>query len=69
MLRSAFILAKPQWEWFPSSSEVLQTVFGLIILQFILKAAGQMSHDHWTFFMYLHKAMSREREPASLPLQ
>lgn len=56
LLRSAVTLAKPQWGWFPSSSEVLQTVFGLIILHLMLTAVGQAPHGQWQTFVVLKDA-------------
>jgi hypothetical protein len=49
LVRSGFTLAKPQWTWFPSLSQVLQTVFGLIILRFMLNALGHMAYGPWPF--------------------
>jgi len=49
LARSGFTLAKPQWGWFPSASHVLQTVFGMIILHFMLNAIGQAPHGDWQF--------------------
>jgi len=37
LARSGFTLAKPQWEWFPAVAELLQAVFTLILLNFILE--------------------------------
>ena len=49
LARSGFTLAKPQWSWFPSLSQVLQTVFGMIILRSMLNALGQMPYSQWPF--------------------
>jgi hypothetical protein len=49
LVRSGFTLAKPQWTWFPSLSQVLQTVFGMIILRFLLNALGHMPYGQWPF--------------------
>ena len=53
VLRSAIKLAKPQWGWFPSSSEMLQTVGGLVILHLMLNAVG---HTNWQTFVTLTDA-------------
>jgi len=49
LVRSGFTLAKPQWTWFPSLSQLLQTVFGMIILRSMLNLLGQMPYSHWPF--------------------
>lgn len=53
LLRSALTLAKPQWQWFPPLSQLLQTVFGMIILRFMLNAATNVSHGEWQTFVAL----------------
>jgi hypothetical protein len=37
ILRAAVTLAKPQWTWFPPLAELLQGVYSLILLNFILE--------------------------------
>jgi hypothetical protein len=49
LVRSGFTLAKPQWGWFPSLSQVLQTVFGMIIVHSMLHALGHMPSSQWPF--------------------
>jgi hypothetical protein len=38
LLRSAITLARPQWTWFPLLSQLLQTVFTLIVLNYMIEA-------------------------------
>ena len=40
LLRSAISLARPQWAWFPSLSQLLNTVLTLVVLNYISNAAG-----------------------------
>lgn len=53
LLRSAITLAKPQWQWFPPLSHLVQTAFGMIILRFMLTAAKNVSHGEWQTFVAL----------------
>jgi hypothetical protein len=53
LVRSGFTLAKPQWTWFPSSSQLLQTVFGMITLGFMLNAVG---NGQWPFVVLTEAA-------------
>ena len=39
--RSGITLARPQWDWFPSLSQLLQTVLTLILLNFMIEAIGK----------------------------
>ena len=45
LVRSALMLAKPQWSWFQPLSQVLQTVFGMVILRFMLNQLGHMPYN------------------------
>jgi hypothetical protein len=51
LLRSGMMLARPQWTWFPSLSQLLQTVFSLVVLHFILNAVAQMPVGNWHPFV------------------
>jgi hypothetical protein len=53
LARSGFTLAKAQWSWFPSLSQLLQTVFGMIILHFMLHAVGR---GEWPFVVLTEAA-------------
>lgn len=44
LMRSAMTIAKPQWGWIPSSTQLLHTVFILIMLHFMFNAVGRMPH-------------------------
>jgi hypothetical protein len=57
LLRSAITLARPQWVWFPSSSQLLQTVLSLIVLYFMLNAVTQTPHGEWYPFVALRDGM------------
>jgi len=53
LLRPGVTLAKPQWTWFPPFAQLLQTVFSLIILNYMLNAASQAPNGQWHPFVVL----------------
>jgi len=55
LLRCAITLARPQWTWWPALGNVLQNVFVLIILKFILDAIGPTSGGAWQPFVVLQQ--------------
>jgi hypothetical protein len=56
LLRPAIRLAKPHWAWFPSASQLLQTMFGMVFLYFILRAIAQAPPGEWQMFVALSDA-------------
>ncbi len=53
LVRSGMILARPQWTWLPTLSQLLQTVLTLVVLNFMIEAVGQPSHGAWAPFVAL----------------
>lgn len=53
MLRPAVVLARPQWTWFPPSTQLLQTVITLILVKFMINAATQTPGNAWYPFLAL----------------
>jgi hypothetical protein len=53
LLRSGMILARPQWTWLPSLSQLMQTMLSLIVLHFILNVATQTPGGTWHPFVVL----------------
>jgi hypothetical protein len=53
LVRSGMILAKPQWDWFPSLSQLVQTALSLLVLNYILHAVGRMPGGDWHPFVML----------------
>jgi hypothetical protein len=51
LLRPSITLAKPQWTWFPPVAELVQGVLSLILLNFIINAAGQAHTGEWHPFL------------------
>jgi len=58
VVRSAVILVKPQWTWFPPASHLLQTALSLLLLRFILTAAGQVASGNWHPFVVVAEGVS-----------
>jgi len=56
LLRPSITLARPQWEWFPSLSQLLQTIFTLIILNFMLNTVAQTTNGEQHPFVVLVEA-------------
>ncbi len=44
LLRSVIRLARPQWEWFPSLSQLVNTVLTLIVLSYMSNAVAAAAH-------------------------
>lgn len=53
LLRSAVTLARPQWTWFPLSTQLLQSVFSLTILHFMINAVILTAKAEWYPFVAL----------------
>jgi len=51
--RAAITLARPQWDWFPKFSRLINTCLTLILLRFLLDAAGMGSGANWHPFVTL----------------
>ncbi len=55
LARSAVILIKSEWDWFPSASELLRTALTLVLLHFLLNAVSQPG-EGWHSFVVLTDA-------------
>lgn len=53
IVRLAITLARPQWAWFPLTTQLAQTIVTVVILKFILDAAGQTPAGGWYPFVVL----------------
>ena len=62
ILWPAITLAKPQWKWFPPLAELLQAFFSLILLSFILSAAGQAPGGNGHPFLILTDAAANSAQ-------
>ncbi len=56
IFRPAITLARPYWTWFPPVGELLQSVLGLILLNFLLNLAGQTPGGEWHPFLVVTDA-------------
>ena len=46
-------MARPQWTWLPSAGRLLTTALTLVVLNFIVAAAGKAPHGDWHPFVAL----------------
>ena len=62
IFRIAFSLSKPQWTWLPPLGQLVQSLLGLVIVKYMLAAAGQIAPGQWHPFVVL-------RDRASAPIE
>lgn len=62
IFRIALALAKPQWTWLPPLGQMVQSLLGLVIVKYMLAAAGQITPGQWHPFVVL-------RDRASAPIE
>jgi hypothetical protein len=53
ILRPAVILGRPQWTWFPLTTQLVQSTFMLLLLNFMLNAVSQPASGAWYPFLTL----------------
>jgi hypothetical protein len=53
ILKSAVTLARPSWTWFPLSTQLLQTVLSLIVVNFMMHAGSPTPNREWHPFVVL----------------
>src|SRR5215471_6627127 len=53
IFRIAFALAKPQWTWLPPLGQLVQSLLGLVIVKYMLAAAGRIAPGQWHPFVVL----------------
>jgi hypothetical protein len=46
-------LARPQWTWLPPTARLLTTIFSLVVVNFMIKAASQTPNGEWHPFVVL----------------
>jgi hypothetical protein len=56
LLRAGITLGRPEWTWFPQVAELVQMVLSLVLLNFILNAAGHAPNGDWHPFLMLSDA-------------
>jgi len=64
LMRSSVTLARPQWEWFPSTAQLLQTIMGMVILKFMLDAAGVTANGSWHPFVVVAESVRHSAQYA-----
>lgn len=58
IFRIAFALSKPEWTWLPPLGQLIQNLFGIIIVKYMLAAAGQITPGQWHPFVVLRDRAS-----------
>jgi hypothetical protein len=58
IFRIAFALSKPQWTWLPPLGQLFQSLIGLVIVKYMLAAAGHIQPGQWHPFVILRDAAS-----------
>jgi hypothetical protein len=57
ILKSAVTLARPSWTWFPLSTQLLQTVLSLMVVNFMINAGSPTPNGEWHRFVVLEDAV------------
>jgi hypothetical protein len=63
LLRFGLTLARPQWEWFPPLAELVQAILTMLVVNFLINAAGQAPNGNWHPYVML---MDAEKDSAQL---
>lgn len=66
IIRSVIILVRPQWRVFPLASQIVQAVLTLIVLHFMIDAAGSAGQPGWHPFVMLAAGVRSPEEIAHL---
>ena len=66
MLRAAVILARPRWTAFPLWSQVVQAVLTLILVHYMIDAAGQTMNGNWHPFVMIADGVRDPQKYAGL---
>lgn len=64
LLRSTVTLARPQWGWFPPAAQLLQSIIGMVILKFMLDAAGMTANGSWHPFVVVAESVRHSAQYA-----
>ena len=67
LLRTATILARPQWTLFPLASLLSHEVLGFIVLCFLLSAAGAAPNGEWHPFVMLVQGVHDSASHGKVP--
>jgi hypothetical protein len=58
MARCVVALAEPRWTWLPALGSLLQNAFTMIVLKFMLDAAGHTGSGAWHPFVVVQQTMT-----------
>ena len=53
LLRWALTLARPEWDWFPPIAEAVQGILTLLLVNFLVNAAGHTPNGDWHPYVML----------------
>jgi hypothetical protein len=74
LVRQSVSLMRPQWTWLPPAAQLLTTVLGLVMVNFMINAATQTSSGAWHPYVVVsnsvaHAVQRSEQSPAQGSLQ
>ena len=66
VIRLVVILVRPQWKVFPLASQIVQAVLMLIVLNYMIDAAGHVIHRDWHPFVTMADSVRGTQKYADL---
>ena len=66
VVRAVVILVRPQWKAFPLVSQIVQAILILIVLNYMIDAAGRVIHPGWHPFVMLADSVRGTEKYADL---
>jgi hypothetical protein len=66
VIRSVVILVRPQWKVFPLASQIVQAVLILIVMNYMIGAAGRVIHGDWHPFVMIADSVRGTEKYADL---
>ena len=66
VIRSVVILVRPQWKAFPLASQIVQAILILIVLNYMINAAGHVIHGDWHPFVTIADSVRGTQKYADL---
>jgi len=65
LVRQGVTLMRPQWTWLPPAARLLTTVLSLILLNFLINAAGATPAAEWHPFVVVARSVAMSAEKAT----
>jgi len=60
------ILMRPQWIWLPPAAKLLTTIFGMVVVNFLISAGGQTPNGAWHPYVVVNSAGTAGQSAAHL---